>query len=142
MASVEFHGEVFSGLGRGAYYVGHPGFRKRFAELLGYEPFPGTLNLRLSTKDEINARTRLRSAPGNSTEGFTFGGREFSSVKCFEGAMRGQAVVLTIPKITEYDDSVLEIIAPVKLRDSLALIDGQSVTVSLWTDLLLDKDGH
>ncbi|MDG7016415.1 MAG: CTP-dependent riboflavin kinase [Nitrososphaerota archaeon] len=141
MAAITFHGRVFSGLGKGAYYVGHPGFRRRFQALLGYEPFPGTLNLKLSSSEEVRRRTRLRARPGVSIPTFTYKGREFSSVKCFHGRMRAEKVALTIPKITEYDDSVLEIIAPVKLRDALGLLDGQVVTVSLETALLLHEDG-
>jgi riboflavin kinase len=140
VTALKFRGEVFSGLGKGAYYVGHPGYRRRFKALLGYEPFPGTLNLRLKSAGEVRRRAGLRAKRGFSVPAFTYRGREFSALKCFDGLMCGEKIALTIPKITEYDDSVMEIIAPVKLRDALQLEDGEVVEVSLETSLLLHED--
>ena len=40
-----FTGRVFSGIGKGRYYVGHPEYQKRFEAALGYRPYPGTLNV-------------------------------------------------------------------------------------------------
>lgn len=140
MAAVNFHGKVFSGLGRGAYYVGMPGFRKRFEDLLGYSPYPGTLNLRLDSPEEVKQRTRLRETLGMSVAPFAHEGKKLSSVKCFGGEMRGVGITLTIPEITDYDDSVLEVIAPVRLRDALGLSDGQTVPLSIGSDLLLHED--
>jgi riboflavin kinase, archaea type len=136
VASLELHGAVFTGMGKGAYYVGHPGFQSRFREILGYTPFPGTLNLRLSERPDVNARKRLRKAAGDSIDSFRMNGEEFSSVKCYEGSLNGEEVTLTIPKITEYDDTVLELIAVVKLRDRLYLKDGDLVAVLIDPELI------
>lgn len=140
MATVVFRGRVFSGLGRGAYYVGLPGFRRRFEELLGYVPYPGTLNLRLNSRGEVKQRARLRETSGMSIAPFVHGGRRLSAVKCFGGGMCGVGVALTIPEITDYDDSVVEVIAPVRLRDALGLSDGQAVSLRLGSELLLHED--
>ncbi len=142
MASLEFHGVVFTGMGKGAYYVGHPGFQGRFREVLGYTPFPGTLNLRIADEGEVKARRKLRKIRADSIDSFEMGGERFSSVKCFEGSMSGEEVVLTIPRITEYDDTVLELIAVVKLRDRLSLEDGQSVVIQIDPDLIPSVDRH
>src|SRR5437867_11092942 len=58
--SCTFHGTVFAGSGRGAYYVGHPEYVKRLKELLGYAAFPGTLNVTLGTEEDIRQGQRLR----------------------------------------------------------------------------------
>jgi riboflavin kinase len=142
MGPLRFHGKVFSGLGRGAYYVAHPAFMPKFVRLLGYEPFPGTLNLRLSSPAEIEARRFLGEEKGYSIPASKFDGQEFSSTKCFPGMMGGIEVVLTIPQITAYDRTVLEIMARVKLRDALGLADGQVVELDVMKDLLLFADGH
>jgi len=44
---VEINAVVFSGLSEGAYYMGMEGYRKQFRSKLGFDPFPGTLNLRV-----------------------------------------------------------------------------------------------
>jgi len=127
---LEFRGTVFTGMGRGAYYVGHPGYQERFRTALGYTPFPGTLNVRLSEPKQFKQKESLRKTRGNTIGAFQVGSESFSSVKCFRGSMGGEEVALTIPKITEYDDSVLEIIAVMKLRDRFGLRDGEAITVS------------
>jgi len=39
-------GVVFTGLGEGAYYVSREGYRRQFVEKLGFDPYPGTLNIK------------------------------------------------------------------------------------------------
>ena len=41
-------GTLFSGLGEGAYYISLPGYKKQFISKLGFKPYPGTLNLKIS----------------------------------------------------------------------------------------------
>jgi len=47
---ITFKGKIVSGMGEGAYYMSLEGYKKQFKEKLGYEPFPGTLNLKLEDK--------------------------------------------------------------------------------------------
>ena len=130
--SYTFHGTVFSGSGRGAYYVGHPVYVKKFKELLGYAPFPGTLNVKLDSEDDIRQRRRLRlKGEGLRIEEFHVAGERFSSVNCFKGRLEEQAVALLIVAITDYDDSVLELISPVYLRQKLHLEDGNPVSPTI-----------
>ena len=39
---------LFSGLSEGSYYMSLEGYRKQFRSKLGFDPFPGTLNLRVA----------------------------------------------------------------------------------------------
>src|SRR5207245_11193530 len=81
--SYTFHGTVFTGSGRGAYYVGHPEYVKRFEQLLGYAPFPGTLNVKLGTEEDIMQRKRLRlREEGLRIEEFHNAGERFRAVRC------------------------------------------------------------
>ncbi len=41
--TIEFEGEVVSGLFEGAYYISKEGYHRQIVEKLGFEPFPGTL---------------------------------------------------------------------------------------------------
>ena len=130
--SYTFHGKVFSGSGRGAYYVGHPEYVKRFKELLGYEPFPGTLNVKLDSEEDIRERRRLRlRVEGLRIEEFHIAGERFSSVNCFKGRLENETIALLIVAITDYDDSVLELISPVYLREKLRLKDGSAVAPTI-----------
>lgn len=51
---ITLEGRVVSGMGEGAYYMSLEGYRKQFREKLGYEPFPGTLNIKLSDQFPCN----------------------------------------------------------------------------------------
>jgi riboflavin kinase len=132
--SITLEGTVFTGFGEGAYYISKEGYRKQFIERLGFDPYPGTLNLRLATDYDVKARNELEAYPGVEIEGFRSEDRTFGSVKCYpmiiENRVRG-ALILALR--SHYDASVLEIIAPISLRKNLRLRDGQKVKVEVLT---------
>ena len=45
-----FRGTLFTGLGEGGYYVSLKGYASNFSRAIGFEPYPGTLNLRLASE--------------------------------------------------------------------------------------------
>src|SRR5919199_700569 len=45
--TIDFEGNVISGMGEGAYYMSLDGYRKQFKDKLGYNPYPGTLTVKL-----------------------------------------------------------------------------------------------
>ena len=130
--SVTLEGAVFTGLGEGAYYIGKEHYRKQFTEKLGFEPYPGTLNLKLSSDYDIKARTELEAYPAIEVEGFKNEDRTFGLVKCYPVLIdnRVKGALITALR-SHYDVSVLEIIAPVCLRKQLNLKDGHKVKVEV-----------
>lgn len=134
--TLTFNGKVFTGLREGAYYISHPGYRRQLVSLLGFDPFPGTLNLRLSGGD-IDKKRELRLSDGMLVEGFERGLRTFGRAKAFRARVQGhQAAALAIDR-THYDDTVLELISPENLRRSLKLKDGDSLDVEV---MLTEED--
>jgi riboflavin kinase len=132
--SITLEGTVFTGLGEGAYYISKEQYRKQFIEKLGFDPFPGTLNLRLTTDYDIKTRNELEAYPGIEVAGFTSEDRTFGPVKChpiiIDNKVKG---ALVSAMRSHYDASVLEIIAPVPLRRHLKLRDGHKVKVEVLT---------
>ncbi len=124
---LRFHGRVFSGIGRGRYYVGHPEYQKRFKQALGYRPFPGTLNVKLDDPKVIRQMEELRSTEGMRIEAFTQAGESFSALTCQDGKMNGERVTLLIIDVTHYNESVVELISPTFLRGKFGLKDGDLV---------------
>ena len=124
----------FHGLGEGAYYVGKELYRKQIVEKLGFEPYPGTLNLKLSSDYDIKTRMELDAYPAIEVKGFQNEDRSFGLVKCYP-VMIGNEVkgALVTALRSHYDASVLEIIAPVCLRKALCLKDGHKVKVEVYT---------
>jgi riboflavin kinase len=128
--NVTLEGTVFTGLGEGAYYIGKEDYRKQFTEKLGFEPYPGTLNLKLTSDYDIKARSELEVYPAITVEGFKNESRTFGVVKCYPVLIGNKVKGALITAMrTHYDVSVLEIIAPVCLRKQLCLKDGQKVKV-------------
>lgn len=123
-------GELFTGLGEGAYYVGQSGFLTRFKEKMGFKPFVGTLNLRLKDQ-QLRNRSHLESVSSIEIDGFRNGTRSFGPVKCYPAVINGQIEGCLIrPVRTHYGEDVIEILAPVNLRKRLKLRDGDIVKVS------------
>jgi riboflavin kinase len=132
--SVTLEGTVFTGLGEGAYYISKDIYRKQFIEKLGFDPYPGTLNLKLTTDYDLKTRTELETYPAIEIEGFKNENRTFGLVKCYPAMIDNKAKgALVLALRSHYDTSVLEVIAPVCLRKQLNLKDGLKVKVEVFT---------
>jgi riboflavin kinase len=123
-------GKVFSGLGEGAYYVSLPGYRQQFREKLGFDPYPGTLNVRLLTVDVITNRRLLEKLADVRIEGFRNGARTFGGLKAITGTFNDSELcaILFIER-SHYGEDVIEVISPVYLRGKYGLRDGDKVRV-------------
>lgn len=132
--SITLEGTLFTGLGEGAYYVSKDGYRKQFIEKLGFDPYPGTLNLKLTTDYDVKTRMELEAYPAIEFHGFENESRSFGGVKCYPAIINNKVKGAIITALrTHYDTSVLEIVAPAYLRGSLKLKDGQKVKVEALT---------
>jgi len=130
--SITLEGVLFTGLGEGAYYVTRDGYRKQFIEKLGFDPYPGTLNLKLTTEYDMKTRADLETYPGIEIEGFKSESRTFGSVKCYPAIVNNKVKGSVVCALrSHYDSSVLEIIASSFLRSRLKLKDGNKVKVEV-----------
>jgi len=131
--SVTLEGTVFAGLGEGAYYISKEHYRKEFNEKLGFDPYPGTLNLKLTTDYDIKTRTEVEAYPAVEITGFKNEDRSFGLVKCYPAIVDNKVKGALVTALrSHYDVSVVEIIAPVCLRKQLNLKDGNKVKVEVY----------
>jgi riboflavin kinase, archaea type len=128
-ARVSFSGEVTSGLGEGRYYLTQPGYVVQFSERLGYTPYPGTLNVRVSA-DALRKIEAIREWTGLRIDGFTASGRTFGGATCFVSRMNGHPCHLIVPDRSHYKD-VVEFIAPDCLREALPVKDRDTVAIDV-----------
>lgn len=132
--SVTLEGTVFTGLGEGAYYTQKELYKKQFVKKLGFEPYPGTLNIKLITDYDLKTRLELEAYPAIEVEGFKNEDRTFGTVKCYPVVIGSKVKGALISALRgHYDSSVLEIIAPVNLRKQLRLKDGYKVKIEIVT---------
>jgi len=132
--SVTLEGVLFTGIGEGAYYITRDGYRKQFIEKLGFDPYPGTLNLKLTTDYDMKTRTELESYPAIEIQGFKGETRTFGPVKCYPAVINNKIKGTVVAALrSHYNSTVIEIIAPYYLRSKLKLKDGHKVKVEIFT---------
>jgi len=130
--SITLEGTVFTGLGEGAYYISKDPYKRQFIEKLGFDPYPGTLNLKLTTEYDIKTRSELETYPAIEVEGFRNEDRTFGPVRCYPVIIENKVKGALITALrSHYDSSVVEIVAPVFLRKHLNLKDGHKVKVEI-----------
>ena len=123
-------GSVISGLGEGRYYMSLRPYVEQFAEKIGFEPYPGTLNLRLEAAS-VGVRKRLDQLAWVPIRGFMAEGRTFGDARCLPCRIAGIPCGIVVPGRSHYPDDVIELIAPVSLREALGVTDNDGVTVEV-----------
>jgi riboflavin kinase len=123
-------GIVVSGIGEGRYYMSLAPYVQQFSEKIGFAPYPGTLNIRLEPSS-LQVRKRLDQLEWVQIQGFTAEGRTFGNARCLPCRIEGIPCGIVIPGRTHYPDDVLELIAPVCLRESLVVDDMDEVKVEV-----------
>jgi len=124
---VSLFGTLSSGLGEGQYYLNRPGYRDQIQEKLGFVPFQGTLNLKVS-EEEMTKLDRAPSASRVKLGGFRADGRTYGEAECIPVIIKDIQCAIVLPKRSHHTD-VLEIISASHLRKALGLKDGDRVDI-------------
>lgn len=140
-AQLELRGYVTSGMGEGRHYISLPGYMAQFEDRLGYEPFPGTLNLDLDP-ESVRARAGLSHLEPIPIDGWEDDERTYGPAVCYRATVATaagaeyQPAHVIAPERTHHDEDQLEVIAPTKLRDALDIgeTDGDAVLVTVEAD--------
>ena len=126
MPKIKLAGTIYSGEGQGKKFITLPWVREQLIGKLGFCPYPGTLNIRL-TKENLPPKKQLETVHGtvvNPEKGYFPGlliKAKINNLECY----------IVIPKVPNYPADVLELIAPVNLREQLKLKDGDCVNVEV-----------
>ncbi|WP_407355004.1 winged helix-turn-helix domain-containing protein/riboflavin kinase [Methanolobus sp. WCC5] len=125
---LELYGHVITGLGEGQYYIAKEGYMSQFRDKLDFKPYPGTLNVRLM-EQSAQMRDNMDLMQALFIHGFNDGERTFGGGRCYPVEVDGINGAVIIPDRTHYPADLLEIIAPVKLREALRISDGDEVKI-------------
>ena len=127
MKTLCLKGELFSGKGEGAKFIKLPWVQKQIREKLGFVPYPGTLNVKI-TEESVELKKTLEKQGGVDilpAEGFRRG-------KCYRASFKTELkCALIVPEVAGYPESVIEIIGPVNLKEEFNLSDGDTVNVKV-----------
>lgn len=133
--TVELVGTVTDGMGEGRHYITLSGYMEQFREKLGYEPFPGTLNVTL-TEAAVRSRPALTARESVPIKGWADEDRTYGPAACYpatvvaletDRSFEGAHVI--VPERTHHAEDSLEVIAPEKLRETLDLEDDEPVAI-------------
>ncbi|ABU81729.1 DUF120 domain-containing protein [Ignicoccus hospitalis] len=128
---ISLKGKVVSGDGEGRYYLSLEGYRRQVREKLGFDPFPGTLNVLLDPTSTEKKSTLMFKRP-IILKGFTENGKRYGEVLAFPARVSGVEAALVIPLKTHHPPEIIELISPVELRKALKLKDGDEVEVLVY----------
>ena len=112
----------------------------QFQEKLGFKPYKGTLNLKMSELNKALLRENLENQTPIIIDGFKDENSErtYGEVKCYgckisrldDRKNKIDAAILDIER-THHEKNILEILAEPYLRDYLKLKDGDKVIIEL-----------
>jgi len=123
---IELSGKVFSSRGEGKKFLELPWVKRQIKQKLGFTPYLGTLNVMLS-EESVKRKKLLEKAHSIKVcpaDGYCSG----TFIKALIGTLE---CAIVVPEVAGYPKGVLEIIAPVNLRETLQLEDGGEVTVTV-----------
>ncbi len=134
---IDFEGHIITGMGEGAYYMSLNGYKQQFKEKLGYEPYPGTLNIKLNSMLYVEAKKEMLKYPSIDIKGFSDQSRTFGWVKCYPAYINDSVNInssILILERTHYDDSIIEIIAPFSIKEQFSLKNGDYIRLKVNTN--------
>lgn len=122
-------GKVMSGSGQGSYFTRIDWVQLQCNERLGFEPYPGTLNLEITAEDLpiVESLAYKQGIELNSPD------PKFCNAKAFAvtlGEIKG-AIIMPEEKVRIHPKNIIEIIAPLNIKEALNVKDGDIVTVVL-----------
>lgn len=119
-------GRVSSGLGEGKYYMHLSWVRKQIFKIFGFHPYPGTLNLRILDVTSLRLLDHSKGFQIQPIEGYSMG-------RCFKALIMDRVWGAVVrPNIQNYPEDLLEVIAPINLRNQLNLRDGDLAEVKVF----------
>lgn len=130
---IGLRGTVIDGLGKGKHFVTLSGYKQQFEAKLGYEPFPGTLNVELS-RESVHTRSHLTDVDPIRIDGWTDGSTSYGPVYCYPANVDADGDIyrpthLVVPERTDHGDESVEMIAPIELRERFDIASGTEVKI-------------
>ena len=123
----ELRGKIISGVQKAAQFTQLDWVREQCMEKLGFIPFPGTVNLEI-TEEDISTLKALRKEAGIR---LIPPDPQFCESKAFPIVMGHIQGALIIPEenVRVHGPTVIEIMAPVKVKDALGVDEGDYLSL-------------
>ncbi|MBI5460015.1 CTP-dependent riboflavin kinase [Methanobacterium sp.] len=123
---MEITGKIISGTHKGSYFMSLEVYKEEFRKKLKFEPFPGTLNLKISPENAGNI-SNMQDKMGVIKGTGNYGDVKFLPAQ-LNGIVNG---AILFPVKTEHSPEILEFVAKENLRITLKLEDGDEATLKI-----------
>lgn len=119
-------GRVVSGSRKASFFTQLDWVQEQCAKKLGFNPYPGTLNVELSPESVVHLRALEKEA---KTE-FVPPDPKYCVAKLLAVSLSSIAGAMIFPAedVRIHGKNIVEIMAPVSLKDALNIEDGDQVT--------------
>ena len=120
-------GIVTAGLGEGAFFMSMPHYKKEIKKKLGFDAYPGTLNLKVDQEQMYP----LKKIDPIKIIGFKENNKTFGGAICYKAKIDHIDGAIIIPDINKHKEDIIEFIAPVNVKSELNVKDGDKVRIEL-----------
>ena len=120
-------GTIAKGLGEGSYFMSMPHYKKEIKKKLGFDAYPGTLNIKI----EKNQHDVEKANP-IKISGYTKGGKTFGGASCYRAKIKDISGAIIIPDINKHKNGITEFIAEVHVKTKLKIDDGDKVKIEMF----------
>jgi CTP-dependent riboflavin kinase len=117
-------------LGKASDFTEVPWAKAAFRDVLGVDPYPGTVNIIVSSTEDIAAWARVKATKGIVIKPPQ---PDWCDAFCYRAMIAGKvSAAIVLPDVTEYPATQVELIAAVNVRESLSLKDGDPVAIEIY----------
>ena len=120
------NGVIVSGLGEGAYFMSMEHYKKEIKKNLGFEAYPGTLNIKIKE----NRDNLLKAIKPIQIIGYISNNKKFGGASCYKAKIKNINGAVIVPDINKNPQDILEFIAPVHIKSALNLEDNDEVEIN------------
>jgi len=124
--NIVLNGIVTRGLGEGAYFMSMIHYKEEIKKKLGFDTYPGTLNLKVS-KEQSDL---LKNIPPIKIDGYKSSSNTLGGAACYKARIKEVNGSIIVPDLTKHKD-VIEFIAPIHVKSELKLKDGDKISIEL-----------
>ena len=129
MKNITIIGELATGIGEATGFTQLDWARNAFLSRLGIDAYPGTVNIVL--RDDVQ-RDNWRLVKENPGIVLPPPRPDWCSSRCFPAVIAGKIdAAIVLPDIDTYPADKIELIAPVNVRETLGIEDGDVVSIEV-----------
>ena len=125
--AIVLKGTIIKGLGEGAYFMSMPHYKQEIKDKLGFDAYPGTLNLKIKkTHNNIIKKMNPIKISGYVNHGNTFGG-----ASCYMAKIKSINGAIIIPDINKHKKEVIEFISPIHIKSKFKIRNGCKINIEI-----------